>query len=388
MLSDYLSPINLDFIKGEKDFTANNWGSLIDQHTDQNFPELDGVKMAIIGVQEDRGSWYNEGAKDSPDYVRKSLYFLNRSLNNLELIDLGNIKQGNKREDTHYALKTVLAQLVNRNIIPIIIGGGHDLTFSQYCGYEELNQTVNLVVFDEKINIAEGEGLNPSDEFLMELFMHQPNYLFNFSVVGYQSYYIEPNTLAALEKLHFDCHRLGKFKNNIEEIEAIIRDSDMISFDMSCIRQSDAPAHREASPNGFYGEQACQIARYAGISDKVSSFGIYELNPEFDNNYQSSQLAAQMIWYFVDGFYHRQNDNPYPHQKHFQKYYVDLKVEEHELIFWKSQQSGRWWMEVPYDKEKERFKRHHLVSCTYSDYQSACEGDVPDRWITAFEKLL
>jgi len=44
--------------------------------------------------------------------------------------------------------------------------------------------------------------------------------------------------------------------------------------------------------------EAAGSFRYAGMSDKLSSFGIYEINPLFDNHDQTSHLAAQMIWYF------------------------------------------------------------------------------------------
>jgi hypothetical protein len=173
--------------------------------------------------------------------------------------------------------------------------------------------------------------------------------------------------------------------HNIEEVEAIIRDSDIVSFDISAIKASEAPGHAQLTPNGFDGEQACRIARYAGISDKTSSFGIYEINPMFDDKGLTSVLAAQMIWYFVDGYYHRLNDKPQFDKAAFLKYMVEL--EEHGLTFWKSQKSGRWWMEVPFNVTKEKFKRHHLVSCSYSDYESAMQGDIPDRWIRAYDKL-
>jgi hypothetical protein len=33
-------------------------------------------------------------------------------------------------------------------------------------------------------------------------------------------------------------------------------------------------------PNGFFADQICQIGKYAGISDKLTSFGIFNYYPD------------------------------------------------------------------------------------------------------------
>ena len=384
MLSDFLSPIDVEQLFDGETFAKNQLRNIISIY-ENNFPELEGIKIAIIGVQEEAGARNNEGTKHAPDHVRKALYRLYRPDYAISIADLGNIKAGNTYQDTLYAIKSVCGKLLYNQVIPIIIGGSHDLTYGQFLAYEEINETVNVTAVDEQINIKENEEKPSSDNFLLDMFLHEPNYLFNFSQIGHQSYFVDPETLHALEKLHFDCYRVGVLNHNIEEVEAIIRDSDVVSFDVSAIKASEAPGHARLTPNGFDGEQACRIARYAGISDKTSSFGIYEINPLFDDKGLTSVLAAQMIWYFVDGYYNRVNDIPQMDKSSFIKYMVDL--EEHGLTFWKSQKSGRWWMEVPFNIAKEKFKRHHLVSCSYSDYETAMQGDVPDRWIKAYDKL-
>lgn len=383
MLSDFLSPIDVDLLFDGEDFVKNQLRNVIDIYQN-DFPDLEDVKIAIIGVHEEQGT-ENKGTEHGPDHVRKALYKLYRPDYDVHIADLGNIKAGNTYKDTIYALKTVVGQLLYRKVVPIILGGSHDLTYGQFLGYEELEETVNVTVVDEKINIRENEEGPSADNFLLDMFLHEPNYLFNFSQIGHQSYFVDPETLHALEILHFDCYRVGMLNNNMEEVEAIIRDSDVVSFDIAAVRASDAPGHAQVTPNGFDGEQACRIARYAGISDKVSSFGLYEINPMYDERSLTATLAAQMIWYFVDGYYHRLNDKPLQDQASFLKFMVEL--EEHGLTFWKSQKSGRWWMEVPFNVTKEKYKRHHLVSCSYNDYQTAMQGDVPDRWIRAYDKL-
>ncbi|WP_449439971.1 formimidoylglutamase [Pedobacter steynii] len=283
-------------------------------YTDK-FPDLEENEydIAIFGVQDDRASVNNEGCGLAPDYFRAQFYSLNEGAYTSKIIDLGNIKAGASISDTYVAVKMVVSELIKLNIVPIIIGGGQDLTYAQYLAYESLEQKVDLVVVDSKFDLDEEdqEGLAAkSDTYLNKILLHQPNYLFNFSNIGYQTYYVNQESLKVMSKLYFDVHRLGEFADDISLTEPIVRNANMLSFDIGAIRSSDAAANANAGPNGFYGEQACRIARYAGMSDKLTSIGFYEFNPAFDTNGQTAMLLAQMVWYFVDGYYNRKKDFP------------------------------------------------------------------------------
>ena len=129
----------------------------------------------------------------------------------------------------------------------------------------------------------------------------------------------EQEEIDLMGKLHFDICRLGEIRADLTEAEPIIRNADMASFDLSSIRNSDAPANNNVTPNGFYGEEVCKLARYAGLSDKLTSVGFYELNPEIDDRGQTAHLLAQIVWYFIDGFYHRKNEIPERDNKEFLK---------------------------------------------------------------------
>ncbi|OYY04378.1 MAG: hypothetical protein B7Y76_02535 [Sphingobacteriia bacterium 35-40-5] len=150
----------------------------------------------------------------------------------------------------------------------------------------------------------------------------------------------------------------------------------------------DAAGNANATPNGFYGENACQIARYAGMNDKLSSIGFYEYNPAYDLNGQTAMLLAQMVWYFVDGFYNRKKEFPLLPKSQYITYRAGLKDGSHELIFVKSKKSDRWWMQVPYPAGKSKNERHHLVPCRYEDYQTANSGEMPDLWWRTYQKLI
>jgi formiminoglutamase len=391
-LSDFFSPVNLENFTPKTGFYTSQLGLKATFFQD-TFPELEEDKfdMAIVGVQDDRAAVNNEGCALAPDYFRAQFYTLHEGPYATRIVDLGNIKAGASISDTYVALKMVVSDLIKLNIVPIIVGGGQDLTYAQYLAYESLEQKVDLVVVDSKFDLDEEdqEGLAAkSDTYLNRILLHQPNYLFNFSNIGYQTYFVNQDSLKVMSKLYFDVHRLGEFSDDMALAEPIIRNANMISFDIGAIRSSDAVANANASPNGFYGEQACRISRYAGMSDKLTSIGFYEFNPAFDQNGQTAMLLAQIAWYFIDGFYNRKKDFPLTPKSQYLIYRASLNDGTGEMLFVKSKKSDRWWMQVPYPTGVSKNERFHLVPCRYEDYETAVTGEMPDLWWRTFQKLL
>jgi formiminoglutamase len=390
-LSDFFQPVSssLSELIVSETLPQTALAKIISIHTEAGgFPDMKGIQLAIVGIQEDRRAVNNSGCGMAPDAVRTHLYKLFRGNYPVKIADLGNISKGHSVEDSYFALSNVLTELIKQNIVPIILGGSNDLAYANYLAYEKLEQTINMVSVDPSFDLGTTESDLDSQSYLGRIILHQPNYLFNFSNVGYQTYFVEQSAVELMEKLNFDLHRLGQARARIEDIEPVVRNADVLSFDMSAVRASDAPGCGNSGPNGFYGEEACQIARYAGISDKLSSIGIYEMNPSLDPGKQTAHLVAQMVWYFIDGFYNRKKDFPFAEKTDYTKFRVFLKDHKHEIIFFKSSKSDRWWMEVPYPPNKRlKFERHHLVPCTYSDYELACKEEMPDRWWQTFLKL-
>ncbi len=98
---------------------------------------------------------------------------------------------------------------------------------------------------------------------------------------------------------------------------------------------------------GLTGEEACQISWYAGLNEKLSSIGFYEYNPSFDDaQRKTAAVIATMIWYFVEGYYHRKNEQNF-RSNDFLKYTVSMPVEPEVITFYKSKFSEKWWVEVP-----------------------------------------
>ena len=390
-ISTFFSPIDLtEFPSIAEGQSQLRFGNIIEIYSEAgNFPDFTTADLAIIGVKEDRNSVENEGCDLAPDAVRQYLYRLFPGPYPNKIVDLGNIRKGYAPSDTYFALSSAVAELISNNILPVIIGGGQDLSFANYKAYESLGQIINIVAIDPTFDLGKTEHELDSQSFLSSIILHQPNYLFNYANIGYQSYFIDQDALKLMKNLFFDTYRVGIVRESMEEVEPIVRNADMLTFDISAVRYSDAPGNGNAGPNGFYGEEACQIVRYAGISDKRTSIGFYEMNPKFDHHGQTAHLVSQMIWYFIDGFYNRAHDFPFKNEEDYLKYRVAITDHKEEIVFFKSKKTDRWWMEIPLPAEQKiKYERHYLVPCSYKDYQQACANDIPDRWWMVYQKLM
>lgn len=387
--STYLEPIDSENIKTSYDTGRYRMVDVIAKHTDEfGFPNLDQINIAIIGVGEDRAT-LNKGCGKAPNEIRNWFYGLFSHWNNIQIADIGNIKRGHQIDDTYFALKEVIAELLKSDIVPMIIGGGHDLTYANYLAYENIGRVINIAAIDPIFDLGHDEHELNSKSYLSRIILHQPNFLFNYTNIGYQTYFVDQDSLVLMKNLYFDINRLGNVRADMEEAEPMVRNADILSIDISSIKNADAPASDNAMPNGFTGEEMCKICRYAGMSDKLSSIGFYELNPSLDRNGQSAHLFAQMMWYFLDGFSNRRNDLPENNNEDYIKFNVQIENFKDELVFLKSKKTDRWWMIVgSKDLVNQKYKRHQFVPCSYYDYQTALNQEIPDRWWKVQQKLM
>jgi hypothetical protein len=222
---------------------------------------------------------------------------------------------------------------------------------------------------------------------LNKIVLQQPNYLLNYSNIGYQTYLNSQEDIELMKQLFFETYRVGILRKDMEEIEPIVRNAEMLSIDISAVRQSDAPGNANISANGFYGEEMCHIALFAGLSDKLSSLGIYEFNPIHDYHTQTSQLIAHILWYFVEGFTHRQNDILFKEQDQYLRHAVPVTNALTELIFYQSKKTGRWWIEVPFFHIKTQQDKKYFLPCSQADFDTACKDVTPERWWRTYHKL-
>jgi arginase family enzyme len=389
-ISSYFKPVQDIMLPNVAAHTGKRLGEVFSKHDKvTGFPDLEHIDIAVFGVDDDRNAFENQGCGMASMSVREYLYRLLPGNYNSQVADLGDIIRGDTTEDTYFAVTSVVEALLELNIVPVIIGGGQDLTYAMYRAYKNRKNIINIAAVDPMFDLGESEARLNSRSYLSHIILHKPNYLFNFTNIGYQTYFVDQAAIDLMHNLFFDIYRLGVLHSDITMVEPLVRNADLFSFDMSAIRQSDAPGNANATPNGFYGEEACQMARYAGMSDKITSAGFFEMNPALDRNGQTAHLLAQMIWYFIDGFYHRQDDHPSASIDNYIRYNVQVTDFEDGIVFYKSKTTDRWWMELKCaDNIREKYRRHYIVPCSGADYQTALADEIPDRWWQAYQKLM
>ena len=356
---------------------------------EDDFPELEGFQLALVGVKEERGAVDNHGCADGADLIRKAFYQLFNHWDDLKIVDVGNVKCGQEISDTYYALNQVLTELLKEHVVPIVIGGSQDMTYPMYQVYEATGRLVNIASIDPLFDIGNDNDSLNSHSYLSHIILHQPNFLFNFTNIGYQSYYVDKESIDLMKQLLFDTYRLGILKQNMELTEPLIRNANIVSIDMSAFRAADAPGVKNASPNGFNGEDACRMTRYAGLNFKLSSIGFFEYNPHFDINSRTANLIAEMIWYFIDGFVNRQDDLPTLESTDFKRYNVQIGEGEENVIFLCHKIPVKWWIDMSFMlADDPRYERHHFIPCSKEDYEQAMSNELPDKWWQFYQKLM
>jgi arginase family enzyme len=371
----------------DKEFLSDQLGAIIERN-EGDFPEIKAGGVALLFVPEYRGNTSMSSDLVAHDGFRAKFYELFSHIDwKFPIYDLGNIIPGKELKDTYFAIEQVVFELVKKRVIPIVVGGSQDLTFAMYKGYSRLEQTINTCAVDHKLDLGDVEKDIHSEGYLSHMLMQRPCYLFNHANIGLQIPYAGIKDLELFERLYFDACRLGEFNADFRRAEPHLRNSDLLTIDFNSIKASETLT-KEAQPNGFYAEQICQIAKYAGISDKLSSIGIFN-HVGTNNSETADHLLAELIWYFVDGYAQRKADFPIGSKAQYTRHIVAMDDFEEEIVFYKSNKSDRWWLEVPYPpQEGMKYERHHLIPCDYEDYEKAMNNELPDLWWKTYQKLI
>ena len=376
----YFNPV--DFEKFEFADWANNklsLGALLQKNGERL--KLEKAELVIIGVEEDRNSLV-PGAGKAPDEIRKHLYNLNRIGPRMKILDLGNLKIGHSVNDSYFALRDICDHVISNKQTLIVLGGSQDLTFGITKAFD--GRLFNLVTLDPKFDYRKGIKTINSENYLNLIFEKQKN-LYSYTALGYQNYFVDATEIDQFNNFYWDIKRLGQVRYDLTCTEPIFRDANVFSFDLNALRYQDAPGQSFASPNGLYSEEACQVARYAGISDSLNIAGFFNLIPEKDLSGSSAKLMAQVVWHFIEGYANRNPEDPLDDSDNFQQFIVDMSDLDMTLSFFQSRLSGRWWMEIG-DVEKKSGLMY-LIPCDEDDYLKASHGEIPDRWWKNIRKM-
>ena len=371
-IAEFLTPLNRYELSNDEGYKGRQLGKVLDMY-EEEFPDLDEVQVVLLGCGEQRGSGMIGQESTAPEAIRRQLYQLFYWHTDIRMADIGNIRSGSSFSDTYAAMKMVVNELVNAGKLVIILGGSHDLTLAQYQAYASNKRLIEAACVDALIDLNIDSPFR-HENFLMEMLTGDPNYVRHYNHIAFQSYYVHPRMLETMDKLRFDCYRVGHVKENIDEMEPALRGTNMLSFDVSALARAFAPANR-LSPNGLYGDEACQLMRFAGMSPMMSSIGIYGYQPERDEEEMTARQISQMIWYILDGRSRGRREASLDEKDSFNEYHMAFA--EVETIFLQSKKTGRWWMQLP-DKS--------FIACSYKDYLLASSNEIPERWLRAQER--
>ncbi len=191
-------------------------------------------------------------------------------------------------------------------------------------------------------------------------------------IIGSQRHLTKRSDLQKMERKKWWHQSLGACRNDLRAVEPNIRDAHFGSLHVASLKDLEVPGQINASPSGFFLEEACQLMYYAGMNEQLRSMGIYGWQSRKKDT-RSPQALAQLVWYFIEGVFQRKGDYPLATAS-LGEYIVHLKDPDVQITFWKSYKSGRWWLQLP-DQETE----NRLIPCTYNDYQLAGRGEISDR---------
>lgn len=353
----------------------------------EEFPDWISADVILVGCGGTYGSKLCPDAENGPNAIRKALYKMAVPRREISLADLGDIVMRDTPQAYYAAIADVVTTLVKAGKIVILMGGSQDIAYGQYLGYEKVSDSIEYVAIDSELDVQDSDfGLNQFS-YNHKIFVHSPNYLSNFTNLGYQTYFVPISDLKRMKNLFFQAIRIGELKKNINDAEPFLRNADMVSFDLSAVRHADAPGTTHPSPAGFSVEEACQIARFIGMANRVTSLSLAELHPSKDVNGQAALCSAIFLWYFIEGVYNRKVEEPET-LTNLKKFFVPIHGGATEIIFVKNLRTDRWWMEVPYQDSLGKLDgRMELIPCSEKDYQTAQLDEIPERWWMAHHKL-
>ena len=361
-------------------------GNNISKYTSKDeFPDITKSEIVIFGIRENRGdeNYQNESLDFSS--VRDAFYSLFKGNWSKSMVDLGDIQSGNTIEDTYFAVKEVMSFLLKENKTVLLLGGSQDLLYPIYRSFDAQQKMIDIVNIDRSFDFGNVNEELSNKSYLSKIVIEEPNNLKSYTNLGYQTFFNSQEEIDLIEKLFFEAKRLGLLSKNIQIAEPYIRDASIVSIDLNVIKYQDLGIGKYASPNGLTSEQICALSRYAGLSSTMRVFGIFEYT-SFRNTDLSSMSIAQVLWYAIEGINFRQLDFP-EDQSNYQKFTV--LVEDQEVIFYKSLNTSRWWVELPISSLKSnKPNKLTLLSCSEEDYMIACNNELPSLYFKALQRSI
>ena len=290
------------------------WHQAIELHNAEELFENPDNKttpdLSIVGYVCDEGVKRNKGrvgAAHGPQKIRERLSKIAYHVPAKTVGDFGDVNCiGNDLELCQQNLATVVSSLVKHGSLPMVIGGGHDIAYGHFVGLIDAKKDLDdhkfgLINFDAHFDLRpvvdKPNSGSPFNQILSE-FGDQVKYF----AIGIQP---SGNTKALFDiaskyDVQFvestDCH-MSKIAAVCAQLDEMIStvDSIYLSIDMDGFSSAYAPGVSAPSPFGFEPNFVLEVLKYILSSGKVISCDIAELNPKFDQDNLTANLAARLI---------------------------------------------------------------------------------------------
>ncbi len=282
----------------------------------RDWENLEDVNVVLIGVPQDEGVKRNKGrlgAEKAPNEIRKYLYRFTpfnfkftKQITNLKIFDLGNLKTDGTLEEIHERLTFVISKLIERKILPIVLGGGHDIAFPDYLGFAKNFQNRAVLNIDTHLDVRDSQPRNSGTPFRQILECeYKPDKLIEIGIQDYANsiYHFEYAIKNKVKIITLDEIKSKGIESLLSSIHQDLKNYPLhLSFDMDSVRGADAPGVSATYPSGLSANEVLKIALYCGLNFDVKILDIAEVNPEFDIDGKTSRLAGYFILNFLTGF--------------------------------------------------------------------------------------
>jgi formiminoglutamase len=279
----------------------------------QHIPVIEKFSFGLIGFSCDEGIRRNLGrigAKEGPFEIRAALAKMPFPPVNIDCYDAGTItcEDGNL-EGAQHALSEAVALLLDNNITPIVLGGGHELAWGHYQGIAKVYSHNNLGIinfdahFDMRPLLTNRLGSSGTPFLQIATAHDEANRRFDYNCIGIQP---AGNTQALFDtanthQAHF-VYAESLYQQNTNDAETLINrvitDNDMlyVSLCLDVFAAAYAPGVSAPQTLGLTPWQVIPYVRELAASGKVISYDLAELSPKYDIDNRTAKLAANLIF--------------------------------------------------------------------------------------------
>jgi formiminoglutamase len=317
---DFFKNLKVGYKAGDKALYSGRKSKLNNQYWHQEIlvSHIEDLKnnnptdIGIIGYVCDEGVKRNQGrigAQKGPKSIRNKLGKLPIHFENKKITDFGDVICIDENlEDCQKALSKTISTLITNNILPIAIGGGHDIAYANFNGIKEAiknvsNNKIGIINFDAHFDLRAVET-QPNSGTPFNQIITENNAVAYFAIgIQQQSNPTELFEIAAKKNVsyvsNFDCETFSEdLKSNlntfIKKVDYVYITIDMDGFSSAYAPGVSAPSALGLSPSFVY-----KILAFLFQSKKVISCDIAELNPDYDVDDSTASLAARLVDYMV-----------------------------------------------------------------------------------------